>query len=275
MNDHAVRQTEGPARWTSTIGIIGGLGPFAHLDFERHLLEATPDARNDQDHPPWILSSMPGTPDRTAALLAGGPSPVPALRESLRRVAPVADFVVIPCNTAHVFIDALRGPELPPILSIVDESIRAALAQVGSTGRVGILATTGTLKTGLYPSRAAILAPGLAWISLLDLPNGSKAQERLTMRPIYGPPREGGGFVGGGIKAGHSADPVTGRPHRETLAEGVLLLRDAGAEVVVMACTEIPLALGRGRVAGVPLIDPLAVTARTAVAIASGRHSLP
>lgn len=272
-SSHEADDTGGMSEWL-TIGIMGGLGPYAHIDFEHRLLAAVADARRDQDYPPWILSSLPATPDRTACLLDGGPSPAPALRESLRRIAPVADFAVIPCNTAHAFLDALRGPGLPPILSIVDESVRAAVEAVGAQGRVGLMGTSGTLKSGLYPRRARALAPDLEWVTLLDLPDGEAAQVELTMRPIYGPPTAGG-WAGGGIKAGTAADPKTGRAHHAALAEAVRRLAAAGAGCVVTACTEIPLALGRDPIDGTPLIDPLDVTARAAIAIACGRRPLP
>lgn len=272
-SSHGTHDMDDMPRWL-TIGIMGGLGPYAHIDFEHRLLAAVADARRDQDYPPWILSSLPATPDRTACLLDGGPSPVPALRESLRRIAPVADFVVIPCNTAHAFVDALRGPGLPPILSIVDESVRAAVARVGPAGRVGLMGTSGTLTSGLYPRRARVIAPDLEWVTLLDLPDGEAAQTALTMRPIYGPPTAEG-WAGGGIKGGTAADPLTGRPHHAALAEAVRRLAAAGAGCVVTACTEIPLALGRDPIDGMALLDPLDLTARAAIDIARGRRPLP
>lgn len=261
------------SRWR-TIGIVGGLGPFAHIEFERCLLAAVPAAAVDQDFPPWLLSSQPGTPDRTAYLLGTGPSPVPALRASLRRLARAA-FAVIPCNTAHVFLDALTGPGLPPVLSIVDEAIAHAAARVGPRGLVGLLGTTGTLLCGLYPRRAAEVAPGLRFVSLLDLPGGAALHEETIMRPIFGPVDADGARAGGGIKAGSRIDRWSGRSHHDALATGVTRLAAAGAAAVVTACTEITLALGRAPVDRVPLIDPLAVAAEAAVAIAAGRRAMP
>lgn len=259
---------EAQARRWQTIGVIGGLGPHAHIELERCLLAAV-DAQGDQDYPPWVLSSLPQTPDRTACLLGLGPSPVPALRESLRRIAGVAAFAVIPCNTAHAFLDALVDPALPPILSIVDASIHRAVAQLGPRGVVGLMGTTGTLESAIYPRRAAAIAPGLRWVSLLDLPDGRRVHEETTMRPIYGAADAQGRRLGGGIKGGTRADRATGRPHRDALAEAVGRLAAAGAGGVITACTEIPLALGRAPVDGIALIDPLDVAARAAVARAA------
>lgn len=65
--------------WQRVIGIVGGLGPHAHIEFERRLLAAITQPSSDQDYPEWVVSSIPQTPDRTAALLEGGPSPVSCL----------------------------------------------------------------------------------------------------------------------------------------------------------------------------------------------------
>src|SRR5438270_10247881 len=103
--------------WQRLIGIVGGLGPHAHVDFERRLLAEVPAASGDQDYPPWLVSSLPATPDRTEHLLGQGPSPVPLLVRSLERLAAgQADFAVIACITAHAFLPEI-GPQVRlPIL---------------------------------------------------------------------------------------------------------------------------------------------------------------
>ena len=78
------------------IGIAGGMGPHAHLEFERRLLAAIERPSSDQDYPEWVVSSVPDTPDRTVALLEGGPSPIPSLLRSFERLAASgADFAVM------------------------------------------------------------------------------------------------------------------------------------------------------------------------------------
>lgn len=257
--------------WPRTIGIVGGLGPHAHLRFEQALLAAVESPRRDQDYPPWILSSMPGTPDRTDALLHGGPSPVPALLEGLRRVAHAADFAVIPCNTAHAFIDPLRRSSPLPVLSMVEATIDAIRARLGPTARVGLLGTTGLLKSRIYPSAG----PGFGWSSPLTLPDGASLQQARVMRPIYGSVRGDGSSSGDGLKSGGRADGETGALHAETLMSVAGLLVDHGAECIVTACTEIPLVFAPDTFRGVPVFDPLACTARRALAIARGAEPLP
>jgi aspartate racemase len=126
--------------WKRVIGIMGGLGPHAHIELERLILAATADIlgrpAQDQDYPAWILSSVPATPDRTAALLSGGPSPLAALEESARRLCGRfgADFAVIPCNTAHAFLEELRPRVSIPIFDMVTETVKEALERVGPSG---------------------------------------------------------------------------------------------------------------------------------------------
>src|SRR5215217_697071 len=132
-----------PFRWRHVIGIVGGMGPLAHIEFERRLLVATRRRLGrlptDQDFPQWIASSMPDTPDRTAALLGDGPSPVPWLERSVRRLCDKthdegADFAVITCNTAHAFLEEVRRRACVPLLDMIDETVRAAGERLGRGG---------------------------------------------------------------------------------------------------------------------------------------------
>ncbi len=249
------------------IGIAGGLGPYAHIEFERLLLEATVrrlDRRPvDQDYPEWVVSSVPQTPDRTLALLDGGSSPLPELVRSVERLANAgAAFAVIPCNTAHAFIEAIGEQTSIPILDMIDLTIREA-TRGRDTGTIGLLATTGTCRTRIYHDRLERV-PGHRVISVLDLPEGEELQRRLVMTPIYGPFVDGR-HVGGGIKSGTVTPAITA-----ALGEAVERLAEAGAEQVICGCTEIPLALGRGSWKDTPLLDPMQVVAEAAVARALG-----
>lgn len=257
-----------PLRPSQIIGIVGGLGPFAHIDFERKLLEAARECAGavaDQDYPAWILSSIPQTPDRTLALLGLAPSPVPALVESLRRLETHrdadgrevrgADFAVVLCITAHRFLPEAARQVRIPVLSLVDETARE-IARTHPGARVGLLATTGTLRSGHF--QAALRDRGLVPIVPLDLPEGEDLQREKVMEPIYGPWRDGR-HVGGGIKT------TGGRPKDvRDLQDAAARLVQAGAEVLIAGCTEIGLVLS-GAEAGRPVIDPMQVAARLCV----------
>jgi aspartate racemase len=266
--------------WKRVIGIMGGLGPYAHLEFEQLILAATAKMLGrpayDQDYPPWILSSEPATPERTAALLSGGESALPALEKSARRLLGEngADFAAIPCNTAHAYLDELRSRVPLPFLDMIQETVQEALQRVGPSGGVGILATTGTLKTGIYANRLEALGKGARALSPLDLANGEELQENLVMEPIFGPLVDGE-RAGGGIKSGKFRDPVEKERLARPLRKAAKLLAEAGAEIVLTACTEIPLAVGRESADGVPLLDPMDVAARACVDIAMGKRPLP
>jgi aspartate racemase len=256
------------------IGIAGGMGPHAHIEFERRLLAAVENPRSDQDYPEWVVSSVPYTPDRTLALLEDGPSPLPCLLQSLRRLASCTDFAVLTCITAHAFLEELRSGVRLPILDMAETTLAEAARRMGSGACLGILATTGALRGHVFHRAASRVSPQLKLVSLLDLADGAALHEELVMRPIYGPLRDGRRGPGG-IKCGGTQDRESGAAHRDALAAAVERLAAAGADCVITGCTEIPLALGREPVDGVPLLDPLEITACAAVRIACGEVPLP
>ena len=91
-----------------TIGVLGGMGPEATVEIFERIVNGTP-AKTDQDHLRMIIDNNPGIPDRTAAILKKGPDPLPALIRSAQVLQQAgADFLVIPCNTAHYWLPKLR-----------------------------------------------------------------------------------------------------------------------------------------------------------------------
>src|SRR5436305_11147189 len=125
-------------QWRRVIGIAGGIGPYAHIEFERRLLAAIDHPSSDQDFPEWVVASIPHTPDRTAALLEGGPSPMPWLLRSFERLACCADFAVLTCITAHVFLDEIRAQARLPIIDMVELTLEEAAKRFGPGARIGI-----------------------------------------------------------------------------------------------------------------------------------------
>ncbi|MGH7416230.1 MAG: aspartate/glutamate racemase family protein, partial [Candidatus Rokuibacteriota bacterium] len=149
-----------------TIGVIGGLGPWATLDFFERVLRLTP-AQRDQDHLRLVIDNNPKIPDRGPAILgeAGAEDPTPALVATARAVEGAgADLIVIPCNTAHYFHEAIRRAVGVPVLHIMEEVARAAAVRMDGLTRVGLLSTRATVATGLYqkafaPAGTEVLAP--------------------------------------------------------------------------------------------------------------------
>ena len=227
------------------IGVLGGMGPEATLAFYARLIENTP-ARKDQDHVRVIIDSNPKVPDRTAALLWGGESPVSLMTsgiEALERAG--ADFVVIPCVSAHAFLEELRQSVRIPLLSIFDAAAEQVRQDLPSLRRVGLLATTGTVTSGLFQRRLAELG--------LDVIVPEEQDQARLMTAIYG------------IKASGAKD---GRAQVAAEVRGVAeRVVAAGADGIVLGCTELPLALGPGDV-NVPVIDSLVSLARAALRMA-------
>jgi aspartate racemase len=218
------------------------MGPEAGACFLEQLAKACLAGR-DQDHPPVVLFSLPQVPDRTEAILHGGPSPVPAIRRGLRVLERAgADFAVISCVSAHYFLPRIAPRSPLPVLDLIDATLAAARALEPRPATIGLIATTGTVRSGLVSVRFE--AAGFKVI----VPS-ARAQARV-MTAIYGKR---------GIKAG-----VTSGAPRDTLLGIARELVRAGAGAVLAGCTEVPLVVRPGDLA-VPLLDPMVLGAREAV----------
>jgi aspartate racemase len=234
-----------------TIGILGGIGAEATLDLYRWIIDLTPVTR-DQDHIPTLIYSLPQIPDRTEHLLYGGADPLPLMIHTAQTLAKSgADFIIMPCNTAHAFLSDLQQQLTIPIISMIDETALVVAREIGG-GKVGLLATTGTVKLQLYEK--ALRAAGLDVI----LPTETY-QEDYVMEAIYGER---------GVKAGFT----TGAPVDLLVAASHHLL-ERGAAALIMGCTEIPLALANTTLP-IPLVNPTQIVAQAAVDVALGKRPL-
>jgi aspartate racemase len=210
-------------------------------------------------------------------MLLGEASPVPLLLEGLRLLGE-ADFALIVCNTAHIFIQELRDHSDLPILDMVAETIRAVADDRRKRVKVGLLGTTGTLESRLYQETSRTISSHLEFITPLELKvgklSGEAIQKRYVTDVIFGRsdcPDE----LGGGIKAGAHNEPRIRRKMRARLTRLVRWLAESGAHTVILGCTELPIVLGSGSLDGVSLIDPLEIVASSAVKIAAGVRPLP
>lgn len=226
------------------IGVLGGMGPLATIDFMRKVLAATP-AVSDQDHVPLVVSSIPQVPDRTAAFRGDGVSPLAAMVASGQRLARAgAGLVVVPCNTAHLWFTELESALALPMLHLVDAALEDAVATAGAGATIGLLCTDATLASGLYVNRTprSAQAPGVQWA----LPTATEMLE-LVMPGIQA------------VKAG-ALDRGA-----ELLGAAARALARRGAQALVLGCTEVPLVLDAGN-SPVPVIDATDALARRAVA---------
>ncbi len=227
------------------IGILGGMGPEATADLFLRIIKATRVER-DQDHPRTIVYSNSKVPDRTAAVLGEGESPVPEMLRAARGLERAgAEFLIIPCNTAHNFIDEVREQVGVPILNMIELAATSAGSQHKGLSKAGLIATDGTLKSGIYErffeqQGVRILAP-------------SQGQQALVMEAIYRHIKTGD--LDGG---------------RRMLLEVSGHLIEGGAQLVVCGCTEVSLVLKDGDLP-VPVLDPVQNLAETAVKFALGK----
>ncbi len=221
------------------IGILGGMGPMATVELFKRIVLKTP-AKRDQDHPRIVIYNNPKIPDRTAYILGKGENPLPELIDSAKKLESWgADFIIMPCNTAHFFADDIQKAINIPLINMIEETAEY-VKQLGIK-RVGLLATTGTLTTGIY--QKALEKRGIKVI----IPN-EKEQEKV-MRGIYE-----------GIKANKF------KLGRELLLEIAKKL-EKESEGIIAGCTEVSVAL-KPEDLEVPLIDPMDVIAEKAVKLA-------
>ncbi len=215
-----------------TLGILGGLGPRASVYFYYLLTEHTA-AACDADHMNIILMSAADIPDRSEYILGKSDrSPLPEMKKNVERlIAAGADLIAIPCNTAHYFFDALQKTTPVPVLNIVQETV--SLAAANGAKRLGILATTGTVRAGAYQHAASNL--GLTAI----LPE--EEEQEALMRLIYND-----------IK-------TAAEPNYDCFYEIADHLLSRGCDALILGCTELSLIPKDARYDRYPMIDSLLV----------------
>lgn len=223
-----------------TLGIIGGLGPAATALLFTRIVDFTL-VSTDQDHIDITVLNRPWIPDRTAWLLGReGASPfAEPMRETAEQLEALGcDVLAVPCNTAHAtFTDFTYTLEDARCLHMLDEA--AAFAHDLDCSCVGVLATDGTLETGVY-------ADALSHVGLEAL-YPTEDDQREVMSLIYDD-----------VKANIAPDPA----RLESLCEHLVA---RGADGIVLGCTELSVVPHERRVAGAPVIDALEVLAWSCV----------
>ncbi len=135
------------------IGILGGMGPEATLNCFAKIIENTP-ANKDQDHIKIIIANNPKTPDRTHAVLEGGPSPLPVMVQGCRSLEKAgANFIIIPCVTAHYYEQQLKQEVKLPVISILDVVAENIVQHHPRMKQIGLMGTDGTLQSGIFQKR--------------------------------------------------------------------------------------------------------------------------
>ena len=233
---------------TRIAGVLGGMGPGATVDFMSRVISLTP-ADADQDHVRMLVNHNPTVPDRQI----DSDQNKRAVEESLSDMALVlekagADFLVMPCNTAHGFIGRAVAAVSIPFVHIVTATVNAIGRTEPEATRIGLLATDACLNAGLYQS-----AGHDAGMALL-LP--SKSEQASIMQLVFR------------IKGGDQGSEVA---HEMFNRANSLIQR--GADVVIAGCTEIPLVISAERLT-VPFLSSTDILAEQTVALCLGHTSL-
>jgi aspartate racemase len=227
-----------------TIGIIGGMGPEA-TNLLCQLITALTPANCDQQHIPVLTFNNSAIPNRGQAIFQAGASPLPELVRTARVLeAAGADFLLMPCITAHFYLEPLQAALSIPVVDMVQITIQFIAANYPTLKRIGVIGSTATLKCGLYDR--FLHAAGCKSVLTTD------ALQATVMNAIFGEV---------GIKAGFIDGP------REELLLAAQELVGNGAQAIIAGCTEVSLVLKDGDLS-VPIIDSLKILAALAVELA-------
>jgi len=227
-----------------TIGIIGGMGPLASADLYRKIVLKTV-ADLDQEHIHIIIDSNTNIPDRTQSIIGSGESPLGELVKSAKLLECAgADFLIMCCNTAHYYHESIAEEVGIPFLNMLEETVKHIERKYGKDLVVGLLATDGSLRTGLYDDY--FREAGIKVIRPVK-------KQKYVMDYVYDGLKKNQFEVG-----------------RDKFLETVEELRKNGAQLFILGCTELSSAndiFGFGE----EFIDPVSVLAEKAIEFAGGR----
>ena len=226
------------------IGVLGGLGPAATVDFLDKLIRLTP-ATCDQEHLPVIVANLPQVPDRTSAIIGNGADPLPALLAGIDVLNQAGVGVIaIPCNSSHHWYAQIAAHSRAPMLHIAHACVAAV--PPAPSARVAVLATRGTLTSGFYQ---ALL--GERGIKAL-VPDAATGQDDIDAC----------------IRAIKAGDMAAGTA---AFNRALAPLAAAGATAAILGCTELPIAARAAAPTPLTLIDSTLALARATVDYALAR----
>ena len=224
------------------------MGPEATVHLFDLIVKKT-RAKKDGDHISIIIMNNPEIPDRTAAIIGDRESPLPFLIQTAKNLERAgADFLVMPCITAHHYYQEITAKIDIPLIHMIRETINHIMIKLPGISSFGLLATTGTLKIRLFQEEMEKIK------SPVIIPDSE--QQKKVMEAIYGLT---------GIKAGYKDFP------REILSETTELLRNKGAQAIIAGCTEIAL-ISEEIFFDLPVINPLHILAGASIKMAGYRE---
>ena len=226
-----------------TVGVLGGLGPMASVYFYEMVVNMT-DAKTDQEHVDMIITNRATTPDRTAFIVDNSKEdPSNILIDDAKKLEKYGvDFIVMTCNTAHYFYEKIEKNVNIPLVNIVEETIKHA--KDTNHKKLGILATTGNIKTRLYQNMCEKY--GIEYLVL------DETRQSQIMEIIYDD-----------IKSGKPAN-------MDKFNSIVDYLKSNNCDGVILGCTELSILKNDNNLDGNFYIDSLEVLARETI-VRSGR----
>lgn len=224
------------------LGVLGGVGPLATIYFADLVIKMT-DAKTDQEHIAMIILNHASIPDRTEYILDNRkPNPLPMMVADAQKLQnDGADYIVIPCNTAHYFFDEIQKSVSIPIINILEETVCYAEKTVPNLKCLGILATEGTVISGAYQN--IIRKHGL------DFRVPSEEDQKSLMHIIYDQ-----------VKAGERVD----------ICEFLRIvgeLKKAGSDAVILGCTELSVIKKDFNLSRHDIVDSMECLARKSIAL--------
>ncbi len=200
-----------------TAGIIGGLGPETTAEFYLDIV-FTFQNKGLSTRPPLVISSVPLPYQIEEDLISkniGKERCIPYLIAEAERLEKAgAHFIVMPCNSLHVFIDNIRGAVNVPVLSIVEETV--LFMKANGFKKVGIISTSATIQNKLYET--AFAEAGITFVA-----PDSLQQERMG-RMIHN-------LVMGQLN----------NRDRDELVSIISSFEDKNVDCVALACTDLQL----------------------------------
>lgn len=217
-----------------TIGIIGGQGPETTAKFYIGLITECRKI-NGEAYPPIIINSIPlllSIENDVAVLGKNENQMLPYLLDSAKLLEKAgADFGVIPCNTAHIFIDEVRKSVNIPFLSIIEETVEFSKAE--KIKNISLLATNKTVSSGLYAKSFESSGVNLLTPDSQDQDILSKIISRIL-------------------------NGEKNNQDKEIILNILKKLQAQGAEAVIFGCTDLQLLLDK-KDSNMPVIDTVDV----------------
>jgi aspartate racemase len=229
------------------VGILGGMGPEATVDLMQRIIRLTP-ALDDADHIRCIVDNNPKVPSRIKAIIEGhGEDPGPCMADMARRLeAWGADFLVIACNTAHYYYDAVQDAVEIPVINLIDLVARHIKTAFPNLGQVGLLASPAVAMTGLYARRLKKVGIEDVW------PHAKQQEDLLTVIKS--------------IKQGDCGERV-----RSAYAAVCEHLKQKGVSLAIVACTELSAIGGQ---LPIDSVDAAELLAKEIVQVATNRKDI-